>query len=192
MFVDFRQAFPSVDRNLLLCKLHQLGITGKIYRAIENTCRNPVCCLRINGKYSDFFQNNYGTLEGDCQSPTNFAIFLDGLLQELDASELGVYYGDTERLACLAYADDLVLLASSEDRLQKLVEILENHCKKWRLTVNVAKTKVLVFKKNYQTRDVQARITYNGHVVEQVKNYRYLGVRLDDVLSFKDSFKELS
>lgn len=194
LFVDFKKAFPSIDRNLLLKRLSDLGVDGKVFQAIALSYKNPRCCLRINGHTTDYFPNNFGTLEGDCQSPLNFALFLDTLLRELQESGLGICYGntDSERIACLAFADDLVLLASSQTNLQKMADIVWNFCNKWRMTVNVTKTKVLVFKKNYQTRDVAATIFYNGVIVEQVKSYRYLGVTVDDVLSFKSSMQELS
>lgn len=193
MFVDFRKAFPSVDRNLLLARLIEIGVDGKLFQSIANTYRSPQCCLRVNGMLSEFFPSNYGTLEGDCQSPLNFALFLDGLLQELNTSGFGIYYGDAleDRVACLAYADDLVLIASSEWKLQKLSDILCSYCRKWRLSVNIDKTKVLVFKRNFQTRSIAANIKFGGSPVEQVKSYRYLGVRLDEVLSFNECFKEL-
>lgn len=50
-----------------------------------------MCCLRLNNEDSEFFQNNYGTLEGAV-----FALFIDLLLRELEDSGLGLCCGNTE------------------------------------------------------------------------------------------------
>ncbi len=48
-------------------------------------------------------------------------------------------------LVCLMFADDLVLLADSPGCLQKSIDFVSMYCTTQELTVNVKKTKVLVF-----------------------------------------------
>ena len=48
-----------------------------------------------------------------------------------------------ERLALLLYADDIVVLANSADGLQRMMKAVERFCKRWRLQVNMGKTKVV-------------------------------------------------
>ena len=45
------------------------------------------------------------------------------------------------------YADDTVLFANSAQGLQKQLDTFEKYCKKWKLTVNVEKKKILIFGK---------------------------------------------
>ena len=40
-FIDYKKAFDSVERNLLLFKLSQVGITGNMYQAISSLYSNP-------------------------------------------------------------------------------------------------------------------------------------------------------
>ena len=40
-FIDFKKAFDSVDRNLLLFKLTEIGVNGKFYNAIKAMYSNP-------------------------------------------------------------------------------------------------------------------------------------------------------
>lgn len=73
-----------------------------------------------------------------------------------------------KRCQSLAFADDIVLLASSPEKIQGLSDVVSDFCKKWRMTVNINKTKLLVFKKNYLTSVVGAVVYFNGTKVEQV------------------------
>ena len=48
-----------------------------------------------------------------------------------------------ERLCILKYADDIILLAKTAEDLQFMLNELSNWTKRWRLSVNIDKTKVM-------------------------------------------------
>ena len=50
-------------------------------------------------------------------------------------------------VSCLLYADDLVLISESAIGLQNSLNILSCYCDKWNLTVNLDKTKSMIFNK---------------------------------------------
>ena len=58
---------------------------------------------------------------------------------------MGVVISDNAILNVLAYADDLVLLASNPDDLQLLLSVVHNWCQNWRVAVNISKTKKCTF-----------------------------------------------
>jgi len=47
----------------------------------------------------------------------------------------------------LLFADDAVLISETREGLQKSLDSLYEYCCKWKLTVNVEKTKIMVFRK---------------------------------------------
>ena len=52
----------------------------------------------------------------------------------------------------LLWADDLVLLALDEKSLQNYIDILDTFCTKWGLSINLGKTKVIVFGANKRSK----------------------------------------
>ena len=54
------------------------------------------------------------------------------------------------KLFTLLYADDIVLFGNSASELQNSIDILEEYCQKWKLTVNTTKTKVFNFQKRWK------------------------------------------
>ena len=48
------------------------------------------------------------------------------------------------RLLC---ADDIVILAESAEDLQAALNIFEEYCSEWKLSINASKTKIVVFSK---------------------------------------------
>ena len=49
------------------------------------------------------------------------------------------------KLFILLYADDTVLFSTSRQELQATLNVFASNCEKWKLTVNVQKTKVIIF-----------------------------------------------
>ena len=45
------------------------------------------------------------------------------------------------------YTDDTAIIADSSVKLQKGLDILHEYCEKWKVTVNVTKTKITIFEK---------------------------------------------
>ena len=54
----------------------------------------------------------------------------------------------SEMITSLLYADDIVLIAPTPEKLQLLLVSVAAWCARWRLKLNVTKTKVLHFRKN--------------------------------------------
>lgn len=71
-FVDLRKAFPSVNRNLLLWKLWNSGVKGRIFDALAATYSDPQYCLQLNGNLTDLFPSVQGLPEGDPKFPYLF------------------------------------------------------------------------------------------------------------------------
>ena len=108
-------------------------------------------------------------------SPLLFDLFIDALAREIKALGLGVDVGG-RMVAILLYADDLVLVADSQEDLQKMLDVVGGFFKRWRLEVNLSKTKVMAF-------GVRAlgsmQVRWKGKMVEEVAEYKYLGLLLE-------------
>lgn len=194
-FVDLRRAFDEIDRNLALLNLNNIGLSGRFYSALCAIYKNPVCRVRLNGEdTTDWIRSNYGTIQGDVISPQIFSSQINIVIKKLNESGNGIYYGSgiNDNFACLAFADDLVLVAPTEAKLQSLVNILYDHCSKYRMSVNVDKTKTMVFRKNHQTGRPEIIIRYGSREIEQVRSYKYLGIYFDECLKFNQAEEELA
>ena len=91
----------------------------------------------------------------------------------------------------LLYADDLVLLGDSIGNVQRLLDNLAIFCTKWGLTVNMDKTKLMVFRNGgIVTR--KENVYFNGKKIPVTSYYKYLGVIMSTRLSWSPAQKTLA
>ena len=86
-------------------------------------------------------------LQGDNISPRSIHLYISDLKSFLGEDD------DTPKIVstpiyCLMYADDLVLMSRSESGLQIRLNGLGEYCRKWRMEVNIEKTKAMKFSGN--------------------------------------------
>lgn len=187
-FVDFQKAYDSVPRDLLWRKLQRLGVTGWCLQAIQALYADVP--LVVQGAPADElpFHSLMGVKQGCPLSPLLFGIYIDDLESmfadrnaDLDLPRLG-----GQPVPPLFYADDLALVARSQAGLQSQMDLLQEYSERWQLTVNVAKTRAIVFQ---VTRLVAAQLelTYRGSCVEAVDSFCYLGMVFHSTAPFSDA-----
>ncbi len=73
-----------------------------------------------------------------------FSIYVDGLLIKLNKKGVGCHMGNN-LLVCLAYADDLTLIATSRKALQIMISIYEGYAADYYVIFNDPKSQFLIF-----------------------------------------------
>ena len=117
--------------------------------------------ITTNEGSSQFFNCNVGVSRGENLSPFLFSIFLNDLedyLVSKNVSSIGLDVNTDEihiflKLLLLLYADDTVIFSDDRDQLQNELNVFDDYCKKWHLTVNIEKTKIVIFSKGRANRD---------------------------------------
>ena len=81
---------------------------------------------------------------------------------------------DNIEISCLKYADDLVLMSTCPLSLQKYITNLEEYCTKWKLEVNLKKTKIIVFNKQGSLIK-KYKFFFKKQIIQSTREYKYLG-----------------
>ena len=118
-YIDFSKAFDRVNRGYLWKILSHSGLNGKMMSAVKSLYNSVVCCVRINGMKSDYFDLTCGVKQGCILSPLLFNLFVNGCITNLKAQQKGVKLNHGEQVSVLAYADDIVILSEHACRICK-------------------------------------------------------------------------
>jgi hypothetical protein len=99
----------------------------------------------------------------------------------------GVRVGE-EKIALLLYADDIVLLASSAQELQAMMNRVAQYATKWRFNINAKKTEVMIFRcglKHEKKGEDSSMFRLGDRHINVTSTYKYLGVDVEDSLCWK-------
>ena len=175
MFVDVSKAFDTIPRDILLRKIHNYGITGRVFNIIRDIYIKDKSCVKIGDKYTMDFNINLGVRQGCVLSPLLFNIFMADLAKSLQGLEGKVKVNNIE-ISSLFWADDIVLLSQNENGLKTMIKTLEDYVNENKLHVNEEKTKIMIFNKT--GRLMKRLYCINGKPLENVRSYKYLGFLL--------------
>ena len=200
-FVDLAKAYDSVPHEGLLAKAERFGISGVALNWLKAIYKSPkVMCRDGKGGFSKSQPYDRGVRQGDPLSPALFDIFMDDLMcQELH--NLGVdikvdpaYVGSNglQKLAALLYADDIVLMADSVEKVQLQCDMLTKWCDRNEMRVNAAKCGIMVFNftGDLDLHGSDERVSIQGSTIPKVNSYTYLGVEIDTNLSESTMIKK--
>ena len=117
-------------------------------------------------------------MQGDCYSPAAFNIFINDLTTHLKDLDISIKINNT-RVPIMLYADDVVILANDEHEMQKMLGVVDNWCSRWKMCINMTKSKVIHFRPKGINRCIQ-QLTIGKDLIEYVNVYKYLGVYFNE------------
>ena len=173
-FIDFSKAFDSVWREGLFYKLLLLGIGGNFYNSVKSIYKNTKYSVKLKQGTTAYFDSHRGVRQGCNLSPQLFNIFVDGICNKVNTFDPVDLNGSN--FNCILYADDLLLLSTSHEGLQKGIDAIQNYCQNWQLKINIKKSKVMVFNRLGTNFNKKFQFYLNGIQIECVDSYNYLGI----------------
>ena len=178
IFLDLSKAFDTVPHDILLKKLEHYGIRGVALKLLESYLANRKQFVYVNGCKSQTKEVAIGVPQGSVLGPLLFLIYINDLPLS------------TKLLNVILFADDTTLFASDtniynlrnnmNDDLQLVSEWLIANC----LTLNITKTYYIIFTTREVPNNLQIKIGQN--ILERHKSGKFLGVILDEKLTFKE------
>ena len=121
-FVDLEKAYDRVPRDKHWKVLQEYGVNGQMLRAIKSFYSRSKVCFRVNGKQSKPFHVDVGLRQGCVLSPLLFIVYVNWIDKCSQADECATI-GNC-KVSRLLFADDLVLLSSTESGLQRTIKEL--------------------------------------------------------------------
>ena len=191
-FIDFQKAFDSVWHKGLFHMLQKVGINGNVLNLIKDLYGKTKCAIKINNRITEFFNYSKGVRQGCPLSPVLFNLYINDIFDVIDKhSTSDVYLDAKNKINALMYADDLVLISRSKEGLQQQIDGIQEYCQKWKLTINIKKTKSMVF--NRGNNIIKTTFNIGGSPIENVKSFTYLGFNISAKnCSFQNMTNDLS
>lgn len=138
--LDLRKAFDSVSHKAIIDTITALGCPKTFIDYVTDLYLNARTVLQYNGS-STFLNIVRGVLQGDPLSPLLFNLVMDRAIEKLSQS-IGYAFNEV-RINCIAYADDIILIAETKFGLQSLIDVLTTELASFGLQTNIGKSSTI-------------------------------------------------
>ena len=186
IYLDLSKAFDTLNFNILINKLKFYGITGTPLKLLENYLRNRHQFVAFKNTNSDLQEIRTGIPQGSILGPLFFSIYINDLINSSNLFNYLMYADDTTLYFNLEDVDSVNMSDNINIHLEKINVWLKLNT----LTVNVSKTKFMIFHKRRDT--PQLDLLLNNIKIELVSNFTFLGIILDSSLSWKNHTKMIA
>ena len=143
-FIDYAKAFDSVDHNKLWKSLKEMGIPDHLTCLLRNLYAGQEATVRTGHGTTDWFQKGKGVRQGCILSPYLFNLYAEYIMRNagFEETQAGIKIAG-RNINNLRYADDIILMAESEEELKSLLMKVEAESEKVGLKLNIQKTKIM-------------------------------------------------
>ena len=148
LFLDWKQAFDSLDHTAMLHALERFGLSSRMLRNIASIYLNPLFYVRGFNNTECEGTVHAGIRQGCPLSPYLFIIVLSVMLHDLDTdlTHNGTptnVWSVAHSVYDLEYADDTLLLSITFTQLQGFLGGLESVASEYGMKLNLDKTEIL-------------------------------------------------
>ena len=186
IFVDLQKAFDTVNHRILLSKLEHYGVRGCALEWFKSYLSDRKQYVSVNGSNSNLLPITCGVPQGSVLGPLLFLIYINDLPNA------------SKKLTFYLFADDTNIYYESKD-LSNLIKIVNKELrlvKKWldanKLSLNIDKTNYIIFHSSSVKVPSGPDIKIGKKHIKRVKFVKFLGLLLDEHLSWKYHLCELS
>ena len=142
-FIDYAKALDCVEHNKLWKILQEMGIPDYLICLLRSLCAGQEAMVRT-GHGTDQFQIGKGVHQGCILSSCLFNLHAEYTMRNvgLDEAHTGIKIAG-RNINNLRYADDITLMAESEEQLQSLLMKVREQREKAGLKLSIQKMKIM-------------------------------------------------
>ena len=186
VFLDLSKAFDTVNHNILFEKLEYYGVRGIALSWIKSYFSNRKQFVQFNNSSSTSKNITCGVPQGSILGPLLFLIYINDICNVSTLAKLILFADDTSLF--FSHRDPVYLVNMINQELEKFSIWLRTN----RLSLNLDKTKFMIFKPRQKLLELDVKLLLNDREIDQVEKIVFLGVILDDKLSWKSHISQVS
>lgn len=181
--LDVEKASDSVWHDGLIYKLKEkFNFPPTLWKLIDSFIRDREFMVYIKSSKSYKVKMSAGLAQGTVLNPLLYALYI---------SDIPI----PSNVQLAMYGDDIAIYTSSHhpnkiiEDLNAVLNNLRNYFVQWKIKINVDKLQAIIFPMKQHQQMPSIPICYENRIVHLEQSIKYLGITLDEMLTFKEHIK---
>ncbi len=191
IFLDLSKAFDTLNHSILLDKLQYYGIIGTSFDLMKSYLTNRQQFVEMDNTESDMLPLNTGVPQGSILGPLLFLIYINDIAKASNLFQFVIYADDTNLNTSIEIVAKRNRRGSVNDILNKELTNVSDWLKCNMLSLNASKSKYMIFHKP-QKKIMKLQLKINDTEIEQVSQFDFLGLTLNENLNWKSHIDKIS
>ena len=167
-------------------KLKYYGIRGAAYSWFGSYLKGRKQHVSINGFNSKDLPISYDVPQGSVLIPLLFLLYINDLHTAIKFCKVHHFADDT----------NLQHIDKSIKKLNKFVNFDLKNLSNWlnanKISLNVSKTELIMFKPRMKKVDFDLKLKLNGKRLYPTKSVKYLGIKIDESLTWNEHINDIA
>ena len=185
IYLDFAKAFDKVHHGILLQKLQNIGITGKLFEWIKEFLRERKQFISVEGALSSESNVLSGVPQGTVLGPLLFLIHIGDIDKEINNSKVSCFADDTRIMKIIKEDNDKTLLQEDLTRIYSWANVNK-------MKFNDNKFEMIDYLPGQRNESYHTYRTENDAPIERKSEIRDLGIILNNEATFTDHIETIA
>ena len=190
VFIDLSKAFDTIDHRKLIVKLNNYGIRGNALNLITSYLSNRKQYVNVLDTESEELPVEFGVPQGSVLGPLLFILYINDICNLTKIGRFVLFADDTNIFVAAETKEKAYAMAN------KMLLAVSNYMEVNLLHINVKKCCYMYFsplKRGANNIDDDNHyLSINNIIIKRVKQTKFLGVIIDDKLSWKPHILSLN
>ena len=175
-FLDVTKAYDKAWLDAIMYVMEKEGLKSKLWTIIKKLNQNLTAKIKTKHGLTNSIKLKDSIRQGGVLSVVQYSLMMDEIAKEIKKENLGIQLpGQEEKIGCLLWVDDVVLMSSSKEELQKMLDITNEIANRYHLEFGKEKSQTMIINGGRKKNEANENFKLGNMTLDNTNKYKYLG-----------------